>query len=71
MDQTRQYVCPKCGCMHYETDRFQATSGNFARIFDVQNKKFITVSCSQCGYTELYRSQSSAGWNVLDFLRNG
>ena len=71
MDQARQYVCPKCGCTDYEADQFQATGGNFAKIFDVQNKKFITVSCSRCGYTELYRSQTSAGWNVLDFLFKG
>ena len=45
MDQNierRQFVCPKCGCNSYEHDQFQATGGNFAKIFDVQNKKFIT-----------------------------
>ena len=41
-----QYVCPKCGNTQYESDQFQATGGNFAKIFDVQNKKFITVSCT-------------------------
>ena len=35
-----QYICPKCGNMHYVVDQFQATGGNFAKIFDVQNKKF-------------------------------
>ena len=25
------------------------------KFFDVQNKKFVTISCCQCGYTELYR----------------
>ncbi|HIS03139.1 MAG TPA: zinc ribbon domain-containing protein [Candidatus Pullichristensenella avicola] len=63
-----QYVCPKCGCTQFEHDQFQATGGNFARIFDIQNKKFITVSCAQCGYTELYRADTSDGWNILDFL---
>ena len=67
MEQIR-FVCPKCGCGRYESDQFQATGGNFAKIFDIQNKKFITVSCAQCGYTELYRAQSSDGWNILDFL---
>ena len=28
---------------------------NFAKIFDVQNKKFITITCTKCGYTELYK----------------
>ncbi|ARP51199.1 MULTISPECIES: zinc ribbon domain-containing protein [Caproicibacterium] len=66
--QQRQYICPKCGCMQYETDQFQATGSNFAKLFDVQNKRFITITCSQCGYTELYRAQTSAGMNILDFL---
>ncbi len=66
-----QYVCPKCGCRNYESDQFQATGGNFAKIFDVQNKKFYTVSCTRCGYTELYRGQTSDGWNILDFLMGG
>ena len=26
-----QYVCPKCGCREYETDRLQATGGNLDR----------------------------------------
>lgn len=63
-----QYICPKCGYDHYEHDQFQATGGNFAKIFDVQNKKFTTISCKQCGYTELYKVQGSDGWDILDFL---
>lgn len=66
--QTQQYVCPKCGNQHYVSDQFQATGGNFAKMFDVQNKKFVTVSCTDCGYTELYRSDVHPGWNILDFL---
>jgi predicted nucleic-acid-binding Zn-ribbon protein len=69
--EQKQYVCPKCGCKSFVHDQFQATGGNFAKIFDVQNKKFVTVSCAACGYTELYRMQTSTGWNVLDFLIGG
>lgn len=68
--ENRKYICPKCGCDRYETDQFQATGGNFAKIFDIQNKKFITVTCCHCGYTELYKSQTSEGWNILDFFTN-
>ena len=69
--EQRQYICPKCGCHEYAADRLQATGGNFAKLFDVQNKKFTTVSCCNCGYTELYRADTSTGWNVLDFLLGG
>ena len=54
--------------MHYETDQFQATGGNFAKVFDVQNKKFATVTCTRCGYTELYKRMNSDGWDIIDFL---
>jgi predicted nucleic-acid-binding Zn-ribbon protein len=67
-ESQRSYVCPKCGNGHYEHDQFQATGGNLARVFDVQNKKFITISCSQCGYTEIYKAETSTGMNILDFL---
>ena len=66
--EQRQFVCVKCGCRHYESDQFQATGGNFAKLFDIQNKKFVTVSCCDCGYTELYKQPEDKGMNVLDFL---
>lgn len=66
--EKKQYICPKCGCNTYDSDQFQATGGNFAKIFDVQNKKFTTISCTRCGYTELYKSNNSDGWDILDFL---
>ena len=64
----KQFICVKCGSHQYETDQFQATGGNFAKFFDIQNKKFVTVSCAQCGYTELYKQPEDSGMNVLDFL---
>lgn len=66
--EKRQYICPKCGCQQYESDRLQATGGNFAKMFDIQNKKFVTISCCNCGYTELYRQTGGEGWDLLDFL---
>jgi predicted nucleic-acid-binding Zn-ribbon protein len=68
--EKQQYVCVKCGNTNYESDQFQATGGEFAKLFNVQNKRFVTVTCTRCGYTELYRAQTSTGMNVLDFLFN-
>lgn len=64
----RQFICVKCGCTRYEADQFQATGGTFAKLFDIQNKKFITVSCTDCGYTEIYKDHNNDGSNILDFL---
>ena len=66
--EKKQYICVKCGCTEFENDQFKAIGGNLAKIFDIQNKKFITVSCKRCGYTEIYKQNTDSGWNILDFL---
>ena len=68
--QKKEYVCAKCGSKHYETDEMRATGGASAKIFDVQNKKFTMISCTQCGYTELYKRNTSTFGNVIDFFTN-
>lgn len=60
--------CPKCGNTSYETDQFAATGGGLSKILDVQNKKFSTVSCTRCRFTELYKAESSALGNLFDFF---
>ncbi len=65
-----KWKCPKCNNEEFEKDQFQATGRNFAKLFNVQNKKFITVSCTNCGYTEIYKVDTDAGMNILDFLMN-
>lgn len=64
------WKCVKCGNEELEKDQLQATGGNFSKVFNVQNKKFITISCTKCGYTELYKEETTTGMNILDFLMN-
>ncbi|WP_421919336.1 zinc ribbon domain-containing protein [Marinifilum sp.] len=67
---TSKYICPKCGNGNYVSDEFRATGGRFAKVFDVQNKKFTTITCSRCSYTELYKGTTSQLGNIFDFLTN-
>ena len=62
------WECPKCGNREFESDRFAATGGGFAKIFDIQNKRFSTVSCMRCRYSELYKTETSTLFNVFDFF---
>lgn len=64
------WKCVKCDNTEFKKDQFQATGGDFSKVFNVQNKKFITITCINCGYTELYKSETSAGMNILDFFMN-
>ena len=62
------WVCPKCNNDDYETSEFRATGGVFAKLFDIQNRRFSTVTCTRCSYTEMYRTDTSGLGNVFDFL---
>lgn len=68
--QKRNWECPKCKNREFETDQISATGGALSKFFNVQNKKFTTVTCTRCTYTELYRGDTSTVGNILDFLGN-
>ncbi len=64
----QSYSCPKCQHSVFETSEFRATGGFFTKVFNVQSKRFTTVTCTRCQYTELYRASSSQLGNIFDFL---
>ena len=64
------FSCSKCRNSQYETEEIR-TTGKYSRFFDMQNKKFTAVSCTQCGYTEIFKGDSSGLGNFLDLLAGG
>ncbi len=68
--QHSNWKCPKCDNIEFETDEFRATGGVFAKIFDVQNKKFSIVSCTRCRYTEIYKADTTTLVNVFELFNN-
>ncbi len=68
--QHHNWQCPKCNNKNFETGQFAATGGGLSKFFNIQNKKFTTVTCSRCMYTEIYKTATSALGNFLDFFGN-
>ncbi|HUW20270.1 MAG TPA: zinc ribbon domain-containing protein [Sedimentisphaerales bacterium] len=68
--QDLNYTCPKYKNTRYDVGEFRATGGFLSKIFDVQSKRFTTVTCTQCCYTEIYRAPSSMLGNIFDFFTN-
>ncbi len=66
--QGLNYTCPKCKCTMYEVSEIRATGGFFTKVFDVQSKRFSTVTCTQCRYTEFFKTDSSMLGNIFDFF---
>ena len=70
-----RFVCAKCQYRGARTKRFAATGTGLSKLLDIQHNKFITVSCSNCGYTEIYNpdileSKSHVG-DILDVIFGG
>lgn len=62
------FVCTKCQNTTYEISEFRATGGFLTKVFDIQSKRFTTVTCTRCKYTEIYKTDSSMLGNVFDFF---
>jgi hypothetical protein len=67
----RRYSCVKCENTKFETGEIRTTGSGFSRFMNLQNQKFSTVSCTNCGYTEVYRMDASGKiGNIFDILTN-
>lgn len=64
------YTCPKCANTQYELGEFRATGGFWTKIFDVQSRRFTTITCERCKYTEIYKADSNMLGNLFDFFTN-
>lgn len=62
------YKCPKCDNRTYELGEIRTTGGLLTKIFDIQNKKFSSVTCKRCSYTEFYKSKTGALSNIFDLF---
>ncbi|RDZ29171.1 zinc ribbon domain-containing protein [Lysobacter silvisoli] len=62
------YVCVKCGGTDCEVAELRGAGGLMSSVLDVSTRKFKTVSCERCGYTEFYRADLSDGAKLFDFL---
>ena len=64
------YKCPKCNNTAYDVGEMRATGGTLSKIFDVQNKKYTSVTCTRCSYTEFFKAKTSALSNIFDLFTN-
>ncbi|WP_277555321.1 zinc ribbon domain-containing protein [Halobaculum limi] len=58
--------CPKCDHTDAEVGTISTTGGGLSKMFDIQTNKFRVVSCTNCGYSELYRDTGSSGSDIVD-----
>ncbi len=68
--QHAKYTCPKCSNKQFEAGEARVTGSFLTKLFNIQNRKFTTLTCSQCKYTEFFAVPSNKLGNILDFFTN-
>ncbi len=58
--------CPKCNGQDVEVGNIATTGSGLSKMFDIQTEKFKTVTCTSCGYTELYADVNDRGMDLAD-----
>lgn len=66
----KPYICPKCNHNEYEQDLISTSSKGISRFFNVENKRFVAITCTNCQYTEFYKTKASAISQIVDFFGN-
>jgi len=69
------FKCTKCNNDTAETKTISASGAGISKLFDIQHNRFVTVTCRNCGYTEMYNPDILKGKDnlgtILDILFGG
>ena len=66
--QHENWKCPKCTNGRFEVEEMLVSGSRLASMFDIENRKFTSVTCTRCNYTEFYRADAERVDQVMDFF---
>lgn len=72
-DIQERFNCVKCGHSECQTKELSMSGTGLGKMFDVETNYFTFVSCSHCGYTEVFNSDILKGHrgqmgNIMDLF---
>ena len=65
-DSDSERGCPKCGHDGTDVGKISTTGDGLSKFFDIQTNTFKVVSCTSCGYSELYRDSTPGSNDIVD-----
>ena len=64
-EMSTRFTCPKCQATGAKVDRLALTGAGLSRFIDLQHMRFMSVSCMNCGFTEMYNLSVLEGSDTL------
>lgn len=62
------YTCIRCRHQECSVGSIYAAGGFWSKIFDVEGRKFSTVTCEKCKHTEFFKADRSMLANIFDLF---
>ena len=59
------FACARCGHQGAHTERLALSGTGLSRLLEVQAYRYAFVSCTNCGYTEVYNLRTLEGKDDL------
>lgn len=71
MSDIRNYRCIRCQHTACEVGEIRVAGGFWSKVFDVEGRKFTSVTCERCKHTEFFKADRSVVSNVFDLIFGG
>ena len=66
-----EFSCIKCENKTYEEGKISTTGSGLTKFLNMQSNNFNTISCTECGYTEIFKGKKSGVVSsILDVFTN-
>ena len=60
-----KFVCPRCDHQRGRVERLAMSGTGLSRLLEIQAHRYAFVSCSNCGYTEVFNLRTLEGKDDL------
>lgn len=68
MNEAMNYTCIRCDYDQCEVGQIYAAGGFWSKVFDVEGRKFSTVTCERCKHTEFFKADRNTLHNIFDLF---
>jgi predicted nucleic-acid-binding Zn-ribbon protein len=57
----QEFACPRCQNVGAHVERLAMSGTGLSRLLEIQAHRYAFVSCTNCGYTEVYNLRTLEG----------
>ena len=62
------YQCLRCKSRQFEVGEIHVAGGFWSKVFDIEGRKFTSITCSSCKHTEFFKADRQNVGNILDLF---